>query len=228
MKLKKIASLMLAGIMAVSMLAGCNGAPIDDDSNGGDQGNTASGYSAMMGDKLAADLEDEDLDDIVTFADSATDQAALEDALGNLGAVDIARYSGVAEPIGVGNPVRDDFKDAAGVEIRRLLTPVAGDFFDDWTNVGNTRKIGAVFAVDGTVKLDKAIGMLVEDYKAAFTGLESGVTVTDSATPGKTTDYDFAYTVSVSVVNVPVTSVTIYNNSVNFIALTITRTASVA
>ena len=228
MKLKKIASLMLAGIMAVSMLAGCNGAPIDDDSNGGDQGNTASGYSAMMGDKLAADLEDEDLDDIVTFADSATDQAALEDALGNLGFVDIGRYSDVAEPIGVGNPVRDDFKDAAGVEIHRLLTPVTGDFFDDWTNVGNTRKIGAVFAVDGTVKLDKAIGMLVEDYKAAFTSLESGVTVTDSSTPGKTTDYDFAYTVSVSVVNVPVTSVTIYNNSVNFIALTITRTASVA
>ena len=228
MKLKKIASLMLAGIMAVSMLAGCNGAPIDDDSNGGDQGNTASGYSAMMGDKLAADLEDEDLDDIVTFADSATDQAALEDALGNLGSVDIARYSGVAEPTGVGNPVRDDFKDAAGVELR-LLTPVAGDFFNTWTNVGNTRKIGAVFAVDGTVKLDKAIGMLVEDYKAAFTSLESGVTVKDNTDPNnKTTDYDFAYTVSVSVVNVPVTSVTIYNNSVNFIALTITRTASVA
>ena len=32
MKLKKIASLMLAGIMAVSMLAGCNGStPVDDD-----------------------------------------------------------------------------------------------------------------------------------------------------------------------------------------------------
>ena len=228
MKLKKIASLMLAGIMAVSMLAGCNGAPIDDDSNGGDQGNTASGYSAMMGDKLAADLEDEDLDDIVTFADSATDQAALEDALGNLGSADIAKYSSVnAEPTGIGDPVLNDFKDAAGVESRKL-TPETGDFFDTWTNVGNTRKIGAVFAVDGTVKLDKAIGMLVEDYKAAFTSLESGVTVTDSSTPGKTTDYDFAYTVSVSVVNVPVTSVTIYNNSVNFIALTITRTASVA
>ena len=37
MKLKKIASLMLAGVMAVSMLAGCNGAPVDDntdDNNG--------------------------------------------------------------------------------------------------------------------------------------------------------------------------------------------------
>ena len=37
MKLKKIASLMLAGVMAVSMLAGCNSAPVDDntdDNNG--------------------------------------------------------------------------------------------------------------------------------------------------------------------------------------------------
>ena len=37
MKLKKIASLALAGIMAVSMLAGCNSAPVDDntdDNNG--------------------------------------------------------------------------------------------------------------------------------------------------------------------------------------------------
>ena len=37
MKLKKIASLMLAGVMAVSMLAGCNNAPVDDntgDNNG--------------------------------------------------------------------------------------------------------------------------------------------------------------------------------------------------
>ena len=37
MKLKKIASLMLAGVMAVSMLAGCNNGPVNDntgDNNG--------------------------------------------------------------------------------------------------------------------------------------------------------------------------------------------------
>ena len=52
MKLKKIASLALAGVMALSMLAGCaNGAPIDDntDDNNGNQGtiSTSSVVSAI-------------------------------------------------------------------------------------------------------------------------------------------------------------------------------------
>ena len=49
MKLKKIASLMLAGIMAVSMLAGCkSGTTPDPDNNGGASSNTTSGYSATI------------------------------------------------------------------------------------------------------------------------------------------------------------------------------------
>ena len=228
MKLKKIASLMLAGIMAVSMLAGCNNVSNNNGNNGEGEGATASGYSAKLGEKLAKTLKEKKLDKIVTFADSSKDQAALEDAVTGYGALNLIVGSATPELTDIVNQdVDEDFKDAAETE-DRVLTVIGGDFFDTINNVGNTRKIGAVFAVDGTVKLDKAIGMLVEDYKAAFTSLESGVTVTDSSAPGKTTDYDFAYTVSVSVVNVPVTSVTIYNNSVNFIALTITRTASVA
>ena len=48
MKLKKIASLALAGIMAVSMLAGCK----DGNGNSGSSSentNTTSGYSAYAG-----------------------------------------------------------------------------------------------------------------------------------------------------------------------------------
>ena len=48
MKLKKIASLMLAGIMAVSMLAGCKSGTPDPDDNGGASSNTTSGYSATI------------------------------------------------------------------------------------------------------------------------------------------------------------------------------------
>ncbi len=43
MKLKKIASLMLAGIMAVSMLAGCNGGSAIDDNNNDEETNVATG-----------------------------------------------------------------------------------------------------------------------------------------------------------------------------------------
>ena len=86
MKLKKIASLMLAGLMAVSMLAGCQTA-----SNGGNNGGegegegegTASGYSSVLADNLSADAKK----DYITYQDNASDVTALEDALGNLGSV---------------------------------------------------------------------------------------------------------------------------------------------
>ena len=45
MKLKKIASLMLAGIMAVSMLAGCKSGTPDPDDNGGASSNTTSSFT---------------------------------------------------------------------------------------------------------------------------------------------------------------------------------------
>ena len=50
MKLKKIASLMLAGVMAVSMLAGCNTTTVDPEPtpNPGDDEPTVSGYSQML------------------------------------------------------------------------------------------------------------------------------------------------------------------------------------
>ena len=91
MKLKKIASLMLAGVMAVSMLAGCNTAS-NGGNNGGEgegEGTTTTGYSVAFGDKvekLSATVKGKDY---VTFADNANDQAALEDALNNAGAWDV-------------------------------------------------------------------------------------------------------------------------------------------
>ena len=225
MKLKKIASLMLAGIMAVSMLAGCNNVSNNNGNNGEGEGATASGYSAKLGEKLAKTLKEEGLDKIVTFADSSKDQAALEDAVTGYGALNLIVGSATPDLAYIVNEdVKEDFKDAAECEDRKL-TEISGDFYDDTTKVGNTRKIGGVFYIDGTVSEDKAIDKLVAMYETAFKTLEKDVTVKDQ--DNKTTKYDFAYSVSVSVVNVPATSVTIYNNSVNFIALTITRTASV-
>ena len=48
MKLKKIASLMLAGIMAVSMLAGCKSGTPDPDDNGGASSNTTSSFTESV------------------------------------------------------------------------------------------------------------------------------------------------------------------------------------
>ena len=89
MKLKKIASLALAGVMAVSMLAGCkSGTPNPNPGEGEGEGNTATGYSATLGDKVSDAVKDLGY---ITFADSAAAKAALEDAVGNLGLVNGAK-----------------------------------------------------------------------------------------------------------------------------------------
>ena len=76
MKLKKFAALVLAGVMAVSMLAGCGGEKNDGpDQSGATTSTTTAGYSAAF-----ADIADVDLD-YVTFQDSAADQAALKESL---------------------------------------------------------------------------------------------------------------------------------------------------
>ena len=76
MKLKKIASLMLAGVMAVSMLAGCSG-----NGNGGasseNQNDEPTGVNAAA---VIAAL-DEDTTKNVTFSASSDLQKTLEDAI---------------------------------------------------------------------------------------------------------------------------------------------------
>ena len=72
MKLKKIASLMLAGIMAVSMLAGCKSGTPDPDDNGGASSNTTSSFTQSV---LAA------TNDVTKLRLSAADSTKLEEAV---------------------------------------------------------------------------------------------------------------------------------------------------
>ena len=52
MKLKKIASLMLAGVMAVSMLAGCQNTSVNPEPTPNPDPTPATGYSAKLGDEI--------------------------------------------------------------------------------------------------------------------------------------------------------------------------------
>ena len=85
MKLKKIASLMLAGVMAVSMLAGCNTTSNTPDTGDDDQGTTTpvTGYSAKLGDEIA------ELSTIagkkVAWSESNDLQSSLNYQVGNVG-----------------------------------------------------------------------------------------------------------------------------------------------
>ena len=225
MKLKKIASLMLAGIMAVSMLAGCkSGTPNPNPGEGEGEGNTATGYSVALGDALADILKDTDVKDVITFADSNDDKAALEDALGNLGrdqlwfTDDFDAFGDLQDTEAVA-----DFKKAAKLD-RATLINGAGAIYDYEYNINKTVKVGDIFYIDSNVEMSKVINQIVAEYGNAFAALEDSLKVVGEN--DKQLVYDFNYTVSVSVVNVPSPDVTIYTGSTNFIAVTVTRTVA--
>ena len=86
MKLKKIASLMLAGVMAVSMLAGCSGKGTTDPENPDD--NQVVVPTGTVG-KVITALDDKVTDD-VTVSASASLESALQKAVENAGLANIS------------------------------------------------------------------------------------------------------------------------------------------
>ena len=90
MKLKKIASLLLAGVMAVSMLTAC-GDNISDDTNGDDNTDTtpAATYSSTFGTALKDQAA---VDGKITMADNAELTADLNKAIEKLSAATIMRF----------------------------------------------------------------------------------------------------------------------------------------
>ena len=222
MKLKKIASLMLAGVMAVSMLAGCQNTNVKPEDPTDPDPTPATGYSVDLGNALADVLKKNEIDTVVTFADSDVDKAALEDALGYLGRSQLFQTSTMFELYDlIDEDVIADFEDAAKLD-RDTLVNKNGEIYDYKYNLNKTVKVGDIFAVDATVDMSKAINWIVAEYEDAFADLEKSVTVQDIQ--GSKLVYDYNYTVSVSVVNVPTPDITIYTGSTNFIAVTVTRT----
>ena len=73
MKLKKIASLILAGVMAVSMLAGCSGKTEEKPGEEENNNNQATGVSSTFAGFLSGDR--------IKFADNSTYQTFLSDAI---------------------------------------------------------------------------------------------------------------------------------------------------
>ena len=80
MKLKKFASLLLAGVMAASMLAGCQTTSNDQPTQPEEPTTPVTGYSAKLQSELSAIAQDK-----ITFSDSTELNSALEYAAGNVG-----------------------------------------------------------------------------------------------------------------------------------------------
>ena len=231
MKLKKIASLMLAGIMAVSMLAGCK----DNGSSSTPNEPTepvASGLSAMLADEMDKDLVGKDY---IHFVDG-TDEVALKSATEVIGKINLLGYGEVvrgAELIRWVSPlagsqgnVAAEFEDKAGLD-KYYGTDGVHDFFTDSEDLNKTFKSGIIYVVDGSITNMSAVMKEIAghlDSKLNVGNMPENGTVI--GTNEQNTEYDFDYNIAVSVVNVPNELCMEYNYSYNFISVTITRTAT--
>ena len=233
MKLKKFAAMMLAGVMAVSMLAGCNN--INNGGNGGEgegegEGTVASGYSVTLKDALKGDVKDMDN---VTFQDNAAYAAALQKALNN---VTDESVKWIAENTKTVTNAQT-YKNGDCAKMRSALAKAleiedknfdVEDLSMEWyaggtgtTHVNRNITEGALFAVNGTVGTDEAIKQVADIVNKYLNKLPENGT---SNANGTTWDYD--YVVSVSVVNKALEPFAGYTTSATFIAVTVDRTAA--
>ena len=234
MKLKKIASLALAGVMALTMLAGCaDGAPIDDNTTNPDDNGTvvAAGYSKTFEDTLS-----EYADRRISMSDNAELTAKLNTAIGNVSSslmtefhkinmdvVDLLDYqfsdravAWMIDDLGGANVVMSQ-SDAF-----RALVPDPADLIDD-ENLDKT--VIMLFAVDNAVDENAAVKQIAKKLDNDIRRLYNDNDSTPEFGFGVDhTTLNYTYTGSVSVASknwVDVTTV-----GMHFVAVQINRIAA--
>ena len=172
MKLKKIASLALAGVMAVSMLAGCSTTSVEPTPNPDDNDSVvtpASGYSATFAGALTGAAAKK-----ITMEDNADLTAKLNDAMGNLSSSTLTKFFtavGGSDVLdlsvkGIGNlqDVKRLTGDMGSVSVRdafKELVPSDKELTDEgyWED----KTVTMLFAVDGLVDENKAVEQVAAD-----------------------------------------------------------------
>lgn len=244
MKLKKIASLALAGVMAVSMMSACGNTVNNGGASSGDDTGKTSGYSAMLGKYM----EETSKMDYVTFQDNSADAAALKTALGNFGSLTIAGGSVLPYVVDLSGPnrelgnhlginkVRADLVKALNLvnytkdeyDKDDLVTSELGFEGKANVNANMVQKTGALFAVDSTINMENVMDQIANGDVPNGVVLDDILKeMSDEGVVDKQT-YQYKYTVSASVVSLSQTSIEGLSGSCNFILVTVTRTPSIA
>ena len=232
MKLKKIASLLLAGVMAVSMLTAC-GDNISDDTNGDDNTNTtpAATYSSTFG---AALKDQAAVDGKITMADNAELTADLNKAIEKLTAASIMRFYSDLNKIEYDRTVFNFGKDntALGVgyadliEIAKDMGAVettkafsgADNMLRDFTNKPwEDKTVTMLFAVDSTVSANAAVAEVAADLNGKIADLAINNVGTEND------QLHYSYTGSVSVATKTLTEN--HGMGMHIVAVQITRSA---
>ena len=239
MKLKKIASLALAGVMAVSMLAGCSTTSVEPTPNPGEDDGTVvtAGYSKTFEDTLSeyADLR-------ISMSDSAELTANLNTAIGNVSSslmtefhkvnMDVVDLLGYTFPWQLDRAVAwmvDDLGGDGVVMSQRAafqaLVPNPADLISD-ENLN--KSVIMLFAVDNAVDENAAVKQIAkkldEDIRRLYNDNDS---TKENGGCGHSVDHttlNYTYTGSVSVASknwVDVTTV-----GMHFVAVQINRVAA--
>ena len=170
MKLKKIASLMLAGIMAVSMLAGCkSGTPVDDGSSSS-QVPTVTNVVTYANDMLSGSEKE-----VFTFVGSSELDTILNDVATDttkLNSSDISRIFGSTGLVN-GQLVRNNAQAEA-----RMLKAIEGkldgivtsDFTDPIVSNVKTQKKVELYTISGAFEEKAAVQKAVDNYSNYIAG----------------------------------------------------------
>ena len=254
MKLKKIASLALAGVMAMSMLAGCSTTSneVPQEPTTPPTTTPVSGKSAVFEAQLS------DLADVkITMEDSADLQAALDAAAQNVGSATIIDFTNAIRTAqagfyGVrtianfdqnGNVYVTDVNNGLAMGWGLTTNVRAGDLsvvaddmdalsvFSAFVNLVPEHKevaddaVTMLFAVDGTVGEDAAVRQVAKVLNDEIERLQIDDDM-NTTTPGWSdhTTLHYSYTGSVCITNRALADN--HGMSLNIIAVQITRTAN--
>ena len=191
MKLKKIASLALAGVMAVSMLTACGDTASNGGNNGGEgegegEGTVVSGYSSVLGEALK-DVDCIKDKDYITFQDSAADETALQAAVDAIDADSLKDYAEIRDVESISGENTGKFNGITSKRVESIFVNgakisdddlKAGDLAMKWyagyinntTNgyskfINTSAKDGALYVVNGAVTVDQAVKMVAKEVK---------------------------------------------------------------
>ena len=209
MKLKKIASLMLAGVMAVSMLAGCATASNNgDDGEGEGEGQVStSNSSSILHDAMVGNARKM----TTPTASSALDTAlknAVDTYFQNTEYINIINFDSVGD---VNGKMYDALVKAMDAE--KNINP-------DLYAAANNSKVTTVvklYAAEASISDTYALEKVADEIQGSVAGLP------ETSANG---EWNYTYTISASIVTKPVTSSIVegVTGGVKYIAVAVTQT----
>ena len=212
MKLKKIASLMLAGVMAVSMLAGCEGSANSGENNGEENQVVAASVADYANSLLTTAQKN-----VFEFKNSADLTAALQKIAGDstkYGSEDIKNaYESPVTTVAYETKIQSDLKDDLDLDEINNSTAMSA------TKKG-TQAYGYFYALSGKLTEASAVQLIVKNF---VVGVYSNdlFPATCTATNG-TLKCDYTAEISAVKVTAPDTD----KNSAWIVGIVVTQTAT--